>query len=137
MGQRVKDQDDELMSEINIVPFVDIILVILIIFMVTAPIIMKPSLKIQLPESSSGDKTKHTPFQLIVASKNEISLNGKKINFEQIKALAADYASQNPDGQAIISADESVPHGDVVSVLDQIKAGGLKRLGISTRTSNQ
>lgn len=101
--------------------------------MVTAPVIMKPSLKIQLPEASTGDKTDFTPFQLTVTSNNEISLNGKPIQFENLKALAENFVSQNPNGQAVISADQKVPHGEVIAILDQIKLGGVKKLGLSIR----
>lgn len=133
MGQKVSDNDDDLISDINIVPFVDILLVILIIFMVTAPVVMRPSLKIQLPEASSGDKTDHTPFQLTVISKEEITLNGQAIAFNNLKALAEAFIAENPTGQAVISADEKVPHGDVIAILDQIKLGGVKKLGLSIR----
>ena len=133
MGQKVSDNDDDLISDINIVPFVDILLVILIIFMVTAPVVMRPSLKIQLPEASSGDKTDHTSFQLTVISKEEITLNGQAIAFNNLQALAAAFIAENPTGQAVISADEKVPHGDVIAILDQIKLGGVKKLGLSIR----
>lgn len=133
MGQRARDNDDDLISDINIVPFVDILLVILIIFMVTAPVVMRPSLKIQLPEATTGDKTDYTPFQLTVSAKDKIVLNGEPVAYENLKALAADFISKNPTGQAVISADEKVPHGDVISILDQIKLGGVKKLGLSIR----
>lgn len=133
MGQKTRNNDDEPISEINIVPFVDILLVILIIFMVTAPIVMRPSLKIQLPEASTGDKTEFTPFELTVLSKDNISLNGKPISFDNLKTLAEEFTSQNPTGQAVISADAKVPHGDVIAILDQVKLGGIKRLGLSIK----
>lgn len=133
MGQRNNQNGDEPISEINIVPFVDIILVILIIFMVTAPIVMQPSLKVQLPEASSGEQTEYTPFQIVVQSKDNITLNGKQVPFQQLKLLATAYADENPQGQAVISADQEVPHGDVISVLDQVKLGGIRRLGISIK----
>ncbi len=134
MGQRLKDSDDDLISDINIVPFVDILLVILIIFMVTAPVVMRPSLKIQLPEASTGDKSDFTPFQLTVSSKEEIVLNGEPVAFANLKLLAADFIAKNPSGQAEISADKNVPHGDVIAILDQIKLGGVTKLGLRTRS---
>lgn len=136
MGQKTNNDDNDLISDINIVPFVDILLVILIIFMVTAPVVMRPSLKIQLPEASSGDKTDYTPFQLAVSSKEEITLNGEPVAFNNLKALAEAFIANNPTGQAVISADEKVPHGDVIAILDQIKLGGIKKLGLSIRTNN-
>jgi biopolymer transport protein ExbD len=133
MGQRTKDNEDDLISDINIVPFVDILLVILIIFMVTAPVVMRPSLKIQLPEATSGEKTDFTPFQLTVSSREQILLNGEPVQFENLTALAAEFISKNGEGQAVISADAAVPHGDVIAILDQIKLGGVKKLGLSIR----
>lgn len=132
--KRSNSNSDEPISEINIVPFVDILLVILIIFMVTAPIAMQPSLKIQLPEASSGEKTEFTPFQIVVLSKDSITLNGNPVPFEQLKALAESYRAENPMGQAVISADQNVPHGDVIAVLDQVKLGGIQRLGLSIKS---
>jgi biopolymer transport protein ExbD len=135
MAQKVKDSDDDLISDINIVPFVDILLVILIIFMVTAPVVMRPSLKIQLPEATTGDKTQYTPFQLVVSSKQNMTLNGEAIQFENLKVLAQDFISKNPEGQAVISADAGVPHGEVIAILDQIKLGGIKKLGLSIKNN--
>lgn len=133
MAHRNNQNDDDLISDINIVPFVDILLVVLIIFMVTAPVVMRPSLKVHLPEASSGEKSQFTPFQIVIQAKGEITLNGKPITFEQIKNAAISFKEQNPEGQAIISADQSVPHGDVISILDQVKLGGIRRLGLSIK----
>ena len=129
------NNDEDLISDINIVPFVDILLVILIIFMVTAPIVLRPSLKIKLPEAQSGDKSEPTSFQLVISSEEVIFLNDKKVEFSQLTSLAKRFVLQNPEGQAIISADQGVSHGHVVSILDQIKMGGVKRLGLGIEKS--
>lgn len=131
------DHDEDLISDINIVPFVDILLVILIIFMVTAPIVLRPSLKIKLPEARSGDRSGYTIFHLVVSSQEKIFLNGGKIDFSQLTGLAEEFILKNPEGQAIISADKNVPHGSVISILDQIKMGGIKKLGLSIESQNK
>jgi biopolymer transport protein ExbD len=125
------DQQDEVMSEINVVPLVDVILVVLIIFMVTAPMIMKPSISVNLPKSGSGDATKPSKLNITISPDGKIQLDGKTVSENEIMTAAKDEYSKNPDVQAIISADKEVPHGKVVSILDVIKSAGVKRFAIS------
>ncbi len=135
MGASFNNSDDEPISEINIVPFVDIILVVLIIFMVTTPFIMKPSLPVNLPQGSSGEKTKPSPFQVLVSKDGQIALNGKIMNIEELKIASRTFSQENPTGKAILSADQDTPHGDVMKVLDEIKLGGIRSFGISIKSN--
>lgn len=135
MGASFNNEDDEPISEINIVPFVDIILVVLIIFMVTTPFIMKPSLPVNLPKGSSGDKTAPSAFQVLVGKNGQIALNGKLLNIEELKIASRAFSSENPTGKAILSADQETPHGDVMRVLDEIKLGGIRSFGISIKSN--
>ena len=125
------DQVDELQSEINVVPLVDIILVVLIIFMVTAPMIMKPSINVNLPKAASGDATSPTKLDISIAADGRVSLGGAYVEDDAIRTVAAEEFKNNPDVQAIISADKDVPHGRVVGVLDIIKSTGVKKFAIS------
>ncbi len=131
MGSSAQFDDEEPISEINIVPFVDIILVVLIIFMVTTPFILKPSIPIKLPKGASGDKTAPSKFQISLQTNGEVKLNGKVVTLEQLKSLAVVFLKENPTGQALLSADKKVPHGEVVTVMDTIKSSGIQRIGIS------
>lgn len=125
------DSQDELLAEINVVPLVDVILVVLIIFMVTAPMIMKPSINVNLPKAGTGDATKPSKLNIIIGKGGELSLDGQSANDQQVQAAAAEEFKRNPDTQAIISADKDVPHGRVVSVLDIVKSAGVKKFAIS------
>ena len=125
------DSQDDVMSEINVVPLVDVILVVLIIFMVTAPMIMKPSININLPKAGTGDATAPSKLSIVIGKDGNTLLDGKVANDDQIRSAAVDESKRNPEIQAIISADKDVPHGRVVSVLDIIKAGGVKKFAIS------
>lgn len=125
------DSQDDVMSEINVVPLVDVILVVLIIFMVTAPMIMKPSININLPKAGTGDATAPSKLSIVIDKDGNTLLDGKVANDEQIRSAAVGESKRNPEIQAIISADKDVPHGRVVSVLDIIKAGGVKKFAIS------
>ena len=123
--------DDEILSEINVVPLVDVILVVLIIFMVTAPMIMKPSIGVNLPKAGAGDPTLPSKLNISISPDGKLSLDGKPVDDEQIKAVAAEELKKNPEVQAIIAADKDVSHGRVVSVLDIVKAAGVKKFAIS------
>jgi len=125
------DQNDEMMSEINVVPLVDVILVVLIIFMVTAPMIMKPSINVNLPKAASGDATKPSKLNITIGADGKINLDGKVVQDAEIQSAALAEVQKNPDIQAIISADKDVPHGRVVSVLDIVKSAGVKKFAIS------
>lgn len=124
-------QDDEAISSINITPFVDIILVVLIIFMLATPVIMNPGIKVNLPQAASGDST--TPSQVTVSidTAGTVFLNGKKLSQEDLLKQIGDLVKANPDAQAILAADKDVPHGTVIQVLDQIKSAGIKKFAIS------
>ena len=123
--------DDEILSEINVVPLVDVILVVLIIFMVTAPVIMKPSIGVNLPKAASGEATKPSKLSIVIRGDGQLSLDGKKVDGEEIKRVAAQEIQLNPDIQAVIAADKDVAHGLVVSVLDMVKSAGVKKFAIS------
>ncbi len=125
------DQNDEIISEINIVPMVDVILVVLIIFMVTAPMIMKPSINVNLPKAASGEATTPSKLNITIGSDGRLNLDGEAVEDAQVQAKAQAEVAVNPEIQAIISADKDVPHGRVVSVLDIVKSAGVKKFAIS------
>ncbi len=125
------DDSGELQSEINVVPLVDVILVVLIIFMVTAPMIMKPSINVNLPKASSGEVTQPSKLNIAIDSSGKIILDGSEVNEERLKLIAAEELAKNPEAQAIISADKDTSHGIVVSVLDMVKNVGIKKFAIS------
>lgn len=125
------DQNDEIMSEINVVPLVDVILVVLIIFMVTAPMIMKPSINVNLPKAASGEATTPSKLNITISGDGKLNLDGQMVEDAQVLAKAQEEVAKNPDIQAIIAADKDVPHGRVVSVLDIVKGAGVKKFAIS------
>ena len=123
--------EDEPISTINMTPFVDIILVVLIIFMVTAPMIMKPSINVDLPEAASGEETIPDQLQVTIGKDGNTFLNGKAASEEEIGQYASNLMQTKPSTQAVISADKDVAHGKVISVIDTVKTAGVKRFAIS------
>jgi biopolymer transport protein ExbD len=135
MAGRLSDSDESI-SDINVVPLVDIILVVLIIFMVTAPMIMKPSINVNLPKAASGDKSANKQFQITITADSRILLNGHAVDASALKVAAEVEIKKNPETQAVIQADKSVPHGQVVTVMDAVKQGGIKKFAISVDKEN-
>ena len=124
-------EDNEAIAEINVVPLVDIILVVLIIFMVTAPMFIKPTINVNLPKAASGDQTAPSKLNIAITADGKVNLNGTFVEDNAVSAKAAEEVAKNSDVQAIISADKDVPHGRVVALLDIVKSAGVKKFAIS------
>ena len=131
MASKVGGNSDEPIAEINIVPFVDIILVVLIIFMVTAPVLLKPSINVNLPKAGSGDNTTPSELAVAITAKGDVSLNGKPSDEAGLATYSKELVGKNPEVQAIISADKEVSHGKVVTIIDAIKSAGVKKFAIT------
>jgi biopolymer transport protein ExbD len=136
MGASMNDNQEDAIATINVTPFVDIILVVLIIFMVTTPFIMNPSINIQLPKSSTGDKTIPTQLNIGVSSEGKIYLNGKLADETTLSIQAKAMIEANPDLQAVINADKDVSHGRVITIIDKVKTAGIEKFAISIEKSN-
>lgn len=117
-------------SAINVTPFVDIVLVLLVIFMVTAPILMKDTLGLHLPKASHGDQKTLQSLGIVVTKQGQILVNGQLATPEVVQTQVAEALKKNPDTQALISADQDARHGDVVRAIDLVKSAGLARFAI-------
>ena len=124
--------DDELgtISEINITPFVDVVLVLLVIFMVTAPLLVREQMSVNLPKAQSGEKSASESLSIVVDKEGKVTLAGKPVLIGDIVNEVKTYLMTNPNAQAVISADKESKHGDVVTVIDEIKKAGLNRFAI-------
>lgn len=122
---------NETIAEINVVPLVDIVLVILIIFMVSAPIFIKPSINVNLPKAASGKEDKPSNLNVTINAQGTIDYNGESVSKEQLFAKVAGAVKTNPEIHAVISADKSVPHGTVIEVLDGLQLEGIKKFAIN------
>lgn len=131
MSSKYNAEDDGAIADINVVPLVDIILVVLIIFMVTAPMFMKPSINVNLPKAASGEQTTPSQLNITLGADGKIVLNGSPADEVAISERAKTEVAGNPEVQAIIAADKNVPHGNVVRIIDLVKTAGVKKFAIS------
>jgi len=127
----IEDNDEEIISAINITPMVDIMLVLLIIFMVTAATIMDDSIKIELPEAATGEETEASPLGVTIDADGGWHLNGAAITEDGLRAFIQERKAQDADLQAIIAADRGIAHGDVIHLIDVVKQEGVNRFAIN------
>ena len=131
-GQIFTTDENEPIANINVTPFVDIILVVLIIFMVTTPMIVKPSLEVQLPKAVSSYDSHPFPLTITLNQEGQIDLNGQTITQEQLPQRVRAMSQSNPELQAVISADKDVAHGHVITIIDIVRNAGISKFAITT-----
>jgi biopolymer transport protein ExbD len=122
------NDDDGQISGINVTPLVDITLVLLIIFMVTARIIVSQSLPMDLPKAAQGQQIQLV-FGVELHSNGDILVDGKRLqNDEAIFPVAKEAFAKNADLRAVIRADTAVQHGRVIRILDLMKQAGISKI---------
>jgi biopolymer transport protein ExbD len=131
MGASV-EQDEDIIAGINITPMVDIMLVLLIIFMLTASVIEDRSIKVELPEATTAGETESTVLTLVIDSEGTWYLDGVVTSPEQVRAFIQRELEVTTDIQAVIAADKAVPYGEVISVIDLVKQEGVIQFALNT-----
>jgi biopolymer transport protein ExbD len=124
-------EDDDTITGINVTPLVDITLVLLIIFMVTASFIVAPAVKIDLPQVSKADQPPRRSLHFLVDPGGELYLNGKQVREPEVIELVQKEVAADADVQVLVSADKKVPYGEVIRLLDLVRSGGVKKFAIS------
>ncbi len=122
------------MSEINVTPLVDVMLVLLIIFMVTAPLLQQ-GIDVNLPKAKGKDLPPEERITLVIKSGGTIYLNDNPISMPEMKKKLESISKLNPN--VFLKADKSVPYGLVVEVMGEIKDAGIEKLGMITEPSIQ
>jgi len=124
-------QDDlSPIAAINVTPFVDVVLVLLVIFVATAPILLKETFSLQLPKAASKGETSSPALSVVINRSGQILINGALATQASIEQAARDALGRNPQAQAVLSADKEAKHGDVVRAMDWIQASGLTNFAI-------
>ncbi|MGB4117260.1 MAG: biopolymer transporter ExbD [Polaromonas sp.] len=128
-GRLERSKGSEPMSDINVTPMVDVMLVLLVIFILTAPL-MASSIKLDLPKTDAAKASEAPKFVTLVVDKTgQIFLNDKPIAIDELKTSLTQTAVKNPDTEVQLRADEAVPYGKVVEVMGAAQKAGLNRIG--------
>ncbi|MBB2999965.1 MAG: biopolymer transporter ExbD [Paraburkholderia tropica] len=132
MSPFASDDDDGLMNEINMTPLVDVMLVLLIVFMVTIPVI-RHAVKIDLPHASSvKEDTKPTQINVSIEADGTVLWDGNVVSDDQLTAKIAAAAQQQPQPELHLNADRKVQYEKVAQVMSAAQSGGLTKLGFVT-----
>jgi len=119
-------------SDINVTPMVDITLVLLIIFMVTASFVSDAGIKVRLPKASTTEASGAAAMKITLGSRGEIILMRERMNEAGLKIALARAVRGNPGLRVMIAADRSIPYGTVVGIIDLVKKAGVTRVGLAT-----
>jgi biopolymer transport protein ExbD len=137
MASKIFAEDDDVIAEINVVPFVDIVLVLLITFMLTSSAIVKASFTVELPTAASAGAAVPSTLNVVLDAAGKLYLDGAETSYERLGAHVARASWKDKDLQAVISADKSVNYGQVVRVLDVVKSNGVKVFSLNIQRELQ
>ncbi len=115
-----------MITEINVTPMVDIMLVLLIIFMVTATYITRRAIDVQLPEGSSGREESPSSLSVVVAPGGKLSLQGEEVSMDDLRQRVPALLQANPDTEVLVDGDRQVEYGRVMEVIDTLRGLGVK-----------
>ena len=125
-------QRGSLVSQINVTPLVDVMLVLLIIFMVTAPIIQQ-GVQVSLPRvKAAALPGKEEQFVVSITRDSQLYLNDTRMTASQLAAKLAAIAAERPDREVFVRADDQVPYGAVMRTMAAIKSAGIENVGMVT-----
>ena len=132
MAFEAREDSDEVMSEINMTPLVDVMLVLLIIFIITMPVIQH-TVKVALPRaSSSRDQTPTDKLQLSVDAQGQFYLDQQAVGADALQERLHAQAAREPQPQLYIRGDKNVPYEHVAQAMTAAQRAGLSRIGFVT-----
>lgn len=143
MAGNLQDGDDEI-TGINVTPLVDVMLVLLVIFMVTASYIVHKSINVKLPKAETAEKQmKSKNLAFVLDANDSLYLDGQEIAFHEIgihieRTRAGLKSAQSQEKlQALITADEKTPHGKVVKLIDTVRKNGITEFAINVDSGSE
>ena len=129
----VEGDADGPITGINVTPLVDVVLVVLIIFMATAPMIARRAIRVEVPRVAKSDKSATDALAVALNNKRELTLSGKPTTLDELKKVLSAATAAKPDQPVTLSADKTLPYGDVAELLDAVRSAGVKKVGLEVR----
>jgi biopolymer transport protein TolR len=126
---RRRMRKSKLMAEINITPFTDVVLVLLIIFMIATPFIYQSSMKVQLPRASKSEETSRDII-ITINAQGDVFLEDAKVDLETLKYKLMAMMRRKSDASVIVNGDKNVRYDSVIQVMDILTRSGVKNPGL-------
>jgi len=133
MSAALEANDDGTVTGINVTPMVDIMLVLLIVFMVTANFVSQAGLKINLPKTATVDAAATSSLTVVIDDKGDLFLKEKKTDLGNLKTALAYEAKANPNVRVTLAADNKLAYQQVITTLDVIKQAGVTRVALASQ----
>ena len=130
---RSQQRQERYMADINIIPFVDVSLVLLVIFMVTAPMLYR-GFDLTLPESKTDSTYKpQDPIVISIEKDNVFYFGEEQVGIDAFPVRLREAKDNNPEVSVVLRADKDVPYGTVIQVMDTVRLSGIHRIGMATQ----
>jgi biopolymer transport protein TolR len=129
-GGAQQDNDEEI-TGINVTPLVDIVLVLLIIFMVTANFIVRETVEVDLPRAAHGGETVQGLVNVVIDKDGKLYFDGAEVAEDELSRKVTEAVAKDKDTRAIISADQALPYGRVMRLIDVVKGQGIARFALN------
>ncbi len=130
---RSQQRQERYMADINIIPFVDVSLVLLVIFMVTAPMLYR-GFDLTLPESKTDSTYKpEDPIVISIENENVIYFGEDQVDIDAFPVRLREAKAHNPEVSVVLRADKGISYGTVIKVMDEVRLSGIHRIGMATQ----
>jgi biopolymer transport protein ExbD len=129
----ISGEEESAITGINVTPLVDIILVVLIIFMATAPLIHNRAVKVDLPKAALHEKVSTEALSILFNARREISLAGRPVTPLELSAALNGMSAASPGLSVSLRADKSIPYGEIISLLDLVRGAGVRKIGLEVK----
>jgi len=130
VAANVSEDEDEI-TGINVTPLVDIVLVLLIIFMVTANFIVRETVEVDLPRAANGGETVQGLVNVVMDKDAKIFFDGAEVSEQELLRRCDEAKAKDPETRAIISADQSLNYGRVMRLIDLVKGEGIAKFALN------
>jgi len=130
MAAQLQDSDEEI-TTINVTPLVDVVLVLLIIFMVTANFIVRETMEVDLPRAANAGETVQGLVAVVMDRQGRLYLDGEEVSEAELRLKVAASVQRDAETRAILSADQALPYGDVMHLIDVVKGEGVTRFALN------
>ncbi len=131
--QSASQETDDPITQINVVPLVDIMLVLLIIFMLTASFIVTPSLPINVPKAFTSEPTAPSALPLHLTKEGKLLYRAQSIERPELKRVLTSKAVTDPEARVVLTSDTTLSYGSVVELLDFVRSCGIRKVALGVQ----